>query len=47
MQTGLAGPGTRPGHLSLAWHGVLSLFGTDVTAAALGPQGALALRHAP
>jgi len=47
VQTGLAAPGTVPSHLSLAWHGVLSLFGADVTAAAPGPQAALALLHAP
>jgi hypothetical protein len=47
VQTGLTTPGSVPGHLSLAWHGVLSLFGSDVTAAAPGPQTALALLHAP
>jgi hypothetical protein len=47
VRTGLTTPGTVPGHLSLAWHGVLSLFGADVTAAAPGPQAVLALLHAP
>ena len=47
VQTGLAAPGSVPGHLALAWHGALSLFGADVTAAPAGPQTVLAWLHAP
>jgi hypothetical protein len=47
VQTALAAPAAVPGHLSLAWHGVLSLFGADVTAAPPGPQTVLAWLHAP
>jgi hypothetical protein len=47
VQTALAAPVTVPGHLSLAWHGVLSLFGADVTSAPAGPQTVLAWLHAP
>ena len=47
VETGLAAPGSVPGHLALAWHGVLSLFGADVTAAPAGPQTVLAWLHAP
>ena len=47
VQTALSGPGGLPGHLSLAWHGVLSLFGAEVTTAPPGPQTVLAWLHAP
>lgn len=36
-----------PGHLFLAWHGLLSLYGADVTAAAPGLPTVLAWLHAP
>ena len=47
VETGLTTPGSVPGHLALAWHGVLNLFGADVTAAPAGPQTVLAWLHAP
>jgi len=47
VQTGMVTPGGVPGHLSLAWQGVLNLFGADVVAAAPGTQTALAWLHAP
>ena len=47
VRTALTGPGGVPGHLSLAWHGVLSLFGADVTAAPPGFPVVLAWLHAP
>jgi hypothetical protein len=47
VQTALTRPGGVPGHLSLAWHGILSLFSADVTTAAPGPQAVLACLHAP
>jgi len=47
VQTALAAPGGVPGHLPLAWHGILSLFGADVTTAPPGPQAVLACLHAP
>jgi hypothetical protein len=47
VQTGLAPPSGVPGHLSLAWQGVLNLFGADVAAATPGAQTALAWLHAP
>jgi hypothetical protein len=47
VQTALSGPGGLPGHLSLAWHGILSLFGAEVTTAPPGPQTVLAWLHAP
>jgi hypothetical protein len=47
VQTGMVTPGRVPGHLSLAWHGVLNLFGADVAVAVPGPQTALAWLHAP
>jgi len=47
VQTDLAGPAGVPGHLALAWHGVLSLFGADVTGATAGTQTVLAWLHAP
>jgi hypothetical protein len=47
VQTALSGPGGMPGHLSLAWHGILSLFGAEVTTAPPGPQTVLAWLHAP
>jgi hypothetical protein len=47
VQTRLTTPGAVPGHLALAWHGVLLLFGADVTTAAPGLQTALAWLHAP
>jgi hypothetical protein len=47
VQTGLSGPAGVPAHLSLAWHGLLSLYGADVTAAAPGLPTVLACLHAP
>ena len=47
VQTALSAPGRVPGHLSLAWHGILSLYGADVTTAPPGPQVVLAWLHAP
>ncbi|MGH3210323.1 MAG: hypothetical protein ACRDNO_21475 [Trebonia sp.] len=47
VQTALSAPGGVPGHLSLAWHGILSLFGAEVTTAPPGPQTVLAWLHAP
>jgi hypothetical protein len=47
VQTALSAPGGVPGHLSLAWHGILSLYGAEVTSAPPGPQTALAWLHAP
>src|SRR6202008_3622489 len=47
VQTGMVSPGGVPGHLSLAWHGVLNLFGADVAVAAAAPQTVLAWLHAP
>jgi hypothetical protein len=47
VQTALSGPGGLPGHLSLTWHGILSLFGAEVTTAPPGPQTVLAWLHAP
>jgi hypothetical protein len=47
VQTGLTTPGAVPGHLSLAWHGLLSLFGADVAAAPPGAPTVLACLHAP
>jgi hypothetical protein len=47
VQTGLTTPGGVPGHLSLAWHGLLSLFGADVNAAPPGAAVVLACLHAP
>jgi hypothetical protein len=47
VQTGLSGPAGVPGHLALAWHGVLNLFGADVTLAPSGPQTLLTWLHAP
>jgi hypothetical protein len=47
VQTGLTEPGGVPGHLSLAWHGVLNLFGADVTTAPPGLPTVLAWLHAP
>lgn len=47
VQTGLSAPPGVPGHLSLAWHGILSLFGAEVTTAPSGPRTVLAWLHAP
>jgi hypothetical protein len=47
VQTALSAPGGAPGHLSLAWHGILSLYGAEVTTAPPGPQTVLAWLHAP
>jgi hypothetical protein len=47
VRTALTTPRGAAGHLPLAWHGILSLFGADVTAARGGPQAALACLHAP
>jgi hypothetical protein len=47
VQTALSAPGALPGHLSLAWHGILSLYGAEVTTAPPGPQTVLAWLHAP
>jgi hypothetical protein len=47
VQTALTGPDGVTGHLSLAWHGLLSLFGADVTAAPPGFPTVLAWLHAP
>jgi hypothetical protein len=47
VQTALSGPSGLPGHLSLAWHGILSLFGAEVTTAPPGAQTVLAWLHAP
>ena len=47
VQTALSAPGGVPGHLSLAWHGILSLYGAEVTTAPPGPQTVLAWLHAP
>jgi hypothetical protein len=47
VQTALSAPAGIPGHLSLAWHGILSLFGAEVTTAPSGPQTVLAWLHAP
>lgn len=47
VKTALTTPGGVPGHLSLAWHGVLSLFGADATSAPHGTQTVLAWLHAP
>ena len=47
VQTGLSGPAGVPGHLALAWHGVLNLFGADVTLAPSGLQTVLTWLHAP
>jgi hypothetical protein len=47
VQTALATPGGVPGHLPLAWHGILCLFGADVTTAPPGPRAILSCLHAP
>jgi hypothetical protein len=47
VRTALTTPGGVPGHLSLAWHGILSLFSADVTTAPAGGQSVLASLHAP
>ena len=47
VQTALSAPSGAVGHLSLAWHGILSLFGADVTTAPPGAQTVLAWLHAP
>jgi hypothetical protein len=47
VQTALSTPRGVPGHLSLAWHGILSLFGAEVTSAPPGAQTVLAWLHAP
>jgi hypothetical protein len=47
VRTALSAPGGIPGHLSLTWHGILSLFGAEVTTAPSGPQTVLAWLHAP
>ena len=47
VQTALTTPGGVPGHRALAWHGGLSLFGADASAAPEGPQTFLAWLHAP
>ena len=47
VRTALTTPGGVPAHLSLGWHGILSLFGAGVTTAPPGPQTVLAWLHAP
>ena len=47
VETALSGPSSVPAHLTLAWHGLLSLYGADVTAAAPGLPTVLACLHAP
>jgi hypothetical protein len=47
VQTALTAPRGVPGHLVLAWRGILSLFGADATTAPPGPQTLLAWLHAP
>jgi hypothetical protein len=47
VQTALTPPGGVPGHLTLAWHGILSLYGAEVTTAPPGPQAVLAWLHVP
>jgi hypothetical protein len=47
VQTALSAPGGVPGHLSLAWHGILSLYGAEATTAPPGPPAVLAWLHAP
>ncbi len=47
VQTALTTPRGVVSNLLLAWHGILSLFGADVTAAPPGPQTVLAWLHAP
>lgn len=47
VRTALIAPGEAPAHLALAWHGVLSLFGADVSAAVPGTQAVLAWLHVP
>ena len=47
VQTGIVSPGHVPGHLSMALHDTLNLFGADVGAAQPGPQTVFAWLHAP
>jgi hypothetical protein len=47
VETDLTAPAAVPGHLALAWHGLLSLFGADVTTAPTGLPLVLAWLHAP
>ena len=47
VQTALTTPRGVVSNLLLAWHGILTLFGADVTAAPPGPQTVLAWLHAP